>query len=1082
MDGQDCARACTPENSTQKRARSSPTLQTPHREPKRIPLRQQDQNRNSLSPRVLSQTFRNRSNHIHNPKPKERWTDSELRALTDFVLFHCEGNAWPAHKREDFWGSASEFVQARSGLSTCRTAQACRFQVVGGLSKKYKTPKEAEADFCGQDSTARVTPVNEPMRSAQNSPAPDTGNENPPTFADLFSSLPEDTQLQTLSGLFSSYLLSCHDLQVPDDFLCHSANAMLQLRLNKCTNVLYNLAKGMGTLREDNTDSKFPMKRMPMGLVEYAASFFACDDLREVIFCKEIRLLISFHTQISCPPDYRSWQQSMYCQFGQKWTKLLRGPMWSVVFSGQSSEEAENNSHSQSTMKALVNIPALSDRTMRRDIESSNIHLNSQIQISVLDEAARSSPEAWWWLKADGCDITKGLKESVKQQWSGDVDLNDGCLQQQFKGYKQRLEEADKVGLQKDRAGEDLDRTLQDLVKDLDFIYSELKQSNDTYSEKLQSNKYIEKDLINLSWKIKELGDLNEMGRSLHTEVNLLYSRLEAGQCFWEQENIPRLLTDIRKKLRSFIKGITRHQRTAATHILVFMISQEMRRTKPYAIPVQCIPYKGLSDLKVRELSNRIIEEMTKRKMKVAGFTTDGEWNSLRSKGNTRPLSVFQVLSDARRKYSRTGLQTMIGMLSPLCNADGVVTARVHNDAVHTDLLNQIHGWITAGAKQDDAIERLRLKTVPTGYNVHTWIQGKDETQVDKLRSILAQLEYKHQIDMWHSKGIPFKDYLYVPEVHPITGLQFCEREDEAHILKRIGHSLRTGGHADIELERFQEALHDSSAGLTYTALSGVRKQSVEDVERLFSKSLVKWMEEKEYNAEAQHLRIVCNWRRACDERGLTRVQRSEFNNDFLNYLLDDLMPWHKEEKLRDFSLLEVNRSIAGVRGFSRETIIALAANIESREWRCKYLAANNEPPEHPRASTTDDVECFFSVLRDSVGKDFTLKEVQFGWRRVVHEFAKRLDPELPFYYYTSSRSRFYEGEMPDFDTKGNKSSKPKRIPQYELLGSNNRVTLSVRKSTSIRTSFHNLPVKLPPPPGTVYQLTDEHSYSIHKK
>jgi len=64
------------------------------------------------------------------------------------------------------------------------------------------------------------------------------------------------------------------------------------------------------------------------------------------------------------------------------------------------------------------------------------------------------------------------------------------------------------------------------------------------------------------------------------------------------------------------------------------------------------------------------------------------------------------------------------------------------------------------------------------------------------------------------------------------------------------------------------------------------------------------------------------------------------------------------------------------VRGFSRETIIALAANIKSREWRCAYLAAINKPPEHPRASTTDNVECFFSVLRDSVGEDFTLKEV----------------------------------------------------------------------------------------------------------
>ena len=65
------------------------------------------------------------------------------------------------------------------------------------------------------------------------------------------------------------------------------------------------------------------------------------------------------------------------------------------------------------------------------------------------------------------------------------------------------------------------------------------------------------------------------------------------------------------------------------------------------------------------------------------------------------------------------------------------------------------------------------------------------------------------------------------------------------------------------------------------------------------------------------------------------------------------------------------------MRGFSRETIVALAANIESREWRCGYLIEKNLPPEHPRASTTDDVECLFSVLRDSVGKDFTLKEVR---------------------------------------------------------------------------------------------------------
>lgn len=32
---------------------------------------------------------------------------------------------------------------------------------------------------------------------------------------------------------------------------------------------------------------------------------------------------------------------------------------------------------------------------------------------------------------------------------------------------------------------------------------------------------------------------------------------------------------------------------------------------------------------------------------------------------------------------------------------------------------------------------------------------------------------------------------------------------------------------------------------------------------------------------------------------------------------------------------------------------------------------------EHPHSSTTDDVECFFGILRETVGKYFTLKQVE---------------------------------------------------------------------------------------------------------
>lgn len=111
-------------------------------------------------------------------------------------------------------------------------------------------------------------------------------------------------------------------------------------------------------------------------------------------------------------------------------------------------------------------------------------------------------------------------------------------------------------------------------------------------------------------------------------------------------------------------------------------------------------------------------------------------------------------------------------------------------------------------------------------------------------------------------------------------------------------------------MERFEEAVHDSTSGLTYTALSGVRKQSVEDVERLFGEPLVSWMKNKGYSAEADYLQVIHNWRRASDERGLTDDQRSKFNVDLLNFILDDLMPWHKVDGLRDFSLLEVNRYV----------------------------------------------------------------------------------------------------------------------------------------------------------------------------
>ena len=62
------------------------------------------------------------------------------------------------------------------------------------------------------------------------------------------------------------------------------------------------------------------------------------------------------------------------------------------------------------------------------------------------------------------------------------------------------------------------------------------------------------------------------------------------------------------------------------------------------------------------------------------------------------------------------------------------------------------------------------------------------------------------------------------------------------------------------------EALNDEESELTYPALAGLGKQSVEDAERMFSPSLLKFIEKKEYIGEANYIRAVLGWRQACDE------------------------------------------------------------------------------------------------------------------------------------------------------------------------------------------------------------------------
>ena len=95
-------------------------------------------------------------------------------------------------------------------------------------------------------------------------------------------------------------------------------------------------------------------------------------------------------------------------------------------------------------------------------------------------------------------------------------------------------------------------------------------------------------------------------------------------------------------------------------------------------------------------------------------------------------------------------------------------------------------------------------------------------------------------------------------------------------------------------------------------------------------------------------------------------------------------------------------------------------------------------------------------------------------------EFLKRLDPKLPFHYYTST-DRFYEGPLPSFDEPLTTTRELRRPPRRELVHSQcgRMASYATRGSVSIRATYHAGPVELPPVPASFSVFRDEHSYSM---
>lgn len=87
-----------------------------------------------------------------------------------------------------------------------------------------------------------------------------------------------------------------------------------------------------------------------------------------------------------------------------------------------------------------------------------------------------TSTDTWWWIKGDGCDVVKGICESTRGEWSGDVDLNDGHLKDLQQRFKEQLQWTEGIGLEQrsdiNCLKRDLTTAMESTDADLEFIHS----------------------------------------------------------------------------------------------------------------------------------------------------------------------------------------------------------------------------------------------------------------------------------------------------------------------------------------------------------------------------------------------------------------------------------------------------------------------------------------------------------------------------------------------------------------------------------------------------------------------------------
>jgi hypothetical protein len=82
------------------------------------------------------------------------------------------------------------------------------------------------------------------------------------TLFGRFNKLSTEEQLSLMNEMFCRHASTHYQMKLPNDFLTLSLKGVTHLSETKRMNVLYELARGLGIMRPDGTDTLFPTSCM----------------------------------------------------------------------------------------------------------------------------------------------------------------------------------------------------------------------------------------------------------------------------------------------------------------------------------------------------------------------------------------------------------------------------------------------------------------------------------------------------------------------------------------------------------------------------------------------------------------------------------------------------------------------------------------------------------------------------------------------------------------------------------------------------------------------------------------------------